>query len=90
MLKRFFASQHHFRPNRHNAGRVDATVALVIMVLDVEDVDGLCDARQMVKLPQVAVQRRIVPNLATIALELPEITRVESDQGGEQALVSFR
>src|ERR1700722_391174 len=84
-----FASQCEFRPNRHNAGRINAPVALVIVMLDMEDVDGLGDARQVVKLPQVAVQRRIVPDLAKIAFEVPEINRVEADQGGEQAPVGF-
>jgi hypothetical protein len=38
------------RPNRDNAGRIDAPVALIIMVLDVEEIDGLGHARQAVQL----------------------------------------
>src|ERR1700683_3423238 len=83
-------SQCELRPSRHNSGRIDAAVALVIMVLDVEEVDCLGDARQVVKLSQIAAQRRVVPYLAKIALEVPEIDRVEADQGGEQAPVRFR
>ena len=75
---------------RHDAGRIDAPVALVIVMLDMEEVDRLGDARQVVKLAQIAAQRRVVPDLPKIALEVPEINRVEADQGGEQAPVGFR
>ena len=44
------SSQCQFRPNRHNARRIDATVALVIVMLDVEEIDRLGDAGQVVKL----------------------------------------
>jgi hypothetical protein len=44
------ASQRHLRPDRHDARRIDAPMALVIMVLDVEEIDRLGDARQVVKL----------------------------------------
>src|ERR1700677_1956047 len=77
-------SQRHLRPDRHDARRIDAPMALVIMVLDVEEIDRLGDARQVVKLSQIAAQRRVVPDLAKIALEVPEIDGVEADQGGEQ------
>src|ERR1700678_4573866 len=90
ICSRVFASERNFRPNWHDTRRIDAPVALVIMVLDVEEIDGLSDARQVVKLSQIAAQRRIVPYLPKIALEVPEIDRVEADQGGEQAPVGFR
>src|SRR5580693_5984522 len=59
------------------------------MVLDVEDVDCLGDARQVVKLSQIAAQRRVVPDLPEIALEVPEIDGIETDESGEQAPVGF-
>src|ERR1700722_3003662 len=83
-------SQLDLRPDRHDSGRIDTPVALIIMVLDVEEVDGLGDARQVVKLPQIAAQRWVVPDLAMIALEVSEIDWVEADKGGEEAPVSFR
>ena len=42
--------QIQFRPQRHDAGRIDAAVAGVIVVLDVEEVDRLRDARPVVEL----------------------------------------
>ena len=88
--RREYRDYKSFRPERHDAGRIDAPVARVIVMLDVEEVDRLGDARQVVELAQIAAQRRIVPDLAQIALEVPEIDRVEADQRGEQAPVRFR
>ena len=43
-------SEVDLRPERHDPGRIDAQVARVIVMLDVEEVDRLGDARQVVEL----------------------------------------
>ena len=48
------SSQDDFWPERHDPGRVDAQMARVIVMFDMKEVDRLGDARQMVKLLQVA------------------------------------
>src|SRR5579864_4079303 len=62
-------SHRPLRPERHDAGRIDAPVALVIVMLDVEEVDRAGYSRPMVKLAQVAAQAREVPDLPQVALE---------------------
>src|SRR6185437_6603506 len=83
-------SHRPLRPQRHDAGRIDAPVALVIVMLDVEEVDRAGYSRPMVKLAQVSAQARVVPDLPQVALEVPEINGIEADQRGEQAPVRLR
>ena len=76
--------QRHLRPERHDAGRIDPPVAGVIVVLDVEEVDGLGHARPVIEFAQIALQGGIVADLPQVALEVAEIDGVETDQGGEE------
>ncbi len=65
-------------------------MALVIVMLDVEEVDRPGYSRQVVELLQVAAERRVIPDLAKIALEMAEIDWIEADERGEQAPVRLR
>ena len=63
-------------------------MARVIVTLDVEEVDRLGDARPMIELAEIAAQRRIVPDLPQVALEVAKIDGIEADQRGEQPPVA--
>ena len=43
-------SDFHLRPQWHDSGRIDAPMAFVIVMLDMEEIDRLGDARQVVEL----------------------------------------
>ena len=76
------------RPQRHDPGRIDAQMARVIVMLDVEEVDGVGDARPVVEFAEIAAERGIVPDLPQVTLEVAEIDRIEADQGGGQRAAS--
>ncbi|MNP68630.1 hypothetical protein D3C76_1646110 [compost metagenome] len=59
------------------------------MVLDVGEVHRLGDPRPLINLPQPVRQVRIIGNAPQVALEVPVIHRVETNQRGEQADVRF-
>src|ERR1700722_1589774 len=48
------------RPRRHDAGRVDELQALVIMMLNVEQIDCFLDPRPSQQIEQEALQSRII------------------------------
>ena len=59
-------------------------MALVIVVLDVLDIDGLRDPRQVVDFTRVAPEMRIIDNPAQVAFEMTEVDLVKPDQRREQ------
>src|SRR5471030_21494 len=71
------------RPHRYDAGWVHVALAAVIMPLDLLQVDGLGNARHLIKLAYVIRQIRIVGNAAPVAFEVRIIHGVETDQGGK-------
>ena len=77
------------RPDRHDARRVDRRVAAVIVRLDVVQVDRLGHARHLVEVAQVVRQVRIVGDPPQIALEMPDIDRIETDERREQPPVGL-
>src|SRR5260370_35493519 len=77
------------RPLRYDPGRIDRWVTRVIVPLDLREVDGLRDARDLIQLAQIVPQIRIVDDAPQIAFEMTVIDRVEAHQRGEQAPVSL-
>src|SRR5215212_6205797 len=77
------------RAQRHDPGRIERAVALVIVALDVSHVDGLGDPRRLVEVAQIARQVGIVGDPAQIAFEMPDIDGVEAHERGEEAPIGF-
>src|SRR5580693_9895739 len=77
------------RADRHDAGRIDLTLAAVIVPLDLIDADGLGNAGHGIKIAQIIPQVGIVGDAAQIALEMAVIDGVETDERGEQPPVRF-
>ena len=73
--------------HRHDTVRIDGFVAGVVVRLDVGDVDGPGDAGMLVQVPGVVPEIRVIDEPAQVALEMPEIHRVEAHQGREQTPV---
>ena len=73
------------RPLGHDAARVHALVAAIVVLLDVEEVDGLRHARVLVQLARVRPQVRVVDETLEVALEMADVDRIEARERGEQA-----
>lgn len=72
------------RPLGDDARRVDGFVAAVIMRLDVQHVHGPGHIRHLIEIAGIVGQVRIVGNALPVAFEMPDINRIEAQQGGEQ------
>jgi len=75
--------------NRHDPKRIPVFVFVVVASFVGLDIDGARNARNLVELSGVAGQIGVFFNLAHIALEGPNVGRIEPDQGWEQAPVCF-
>ena len=75
--------------DRHDLRRIDRGVAAIVVLLDVAHVHGFRHARPLVKLAQIARQVGIVGYPADVALEVPDIDRVEADERREEPPVGF-
>ena len=71
------------RTLRDYPGRIDGRVAGIVVPLDLIEVDGLGDARDLVQLAQVVPQIWIVDDAPQIAFEVTVIDSVEADERGE-------
>ena len=74
---------------RHDPGRVDVAVHLVVVPLDVVEVDGVAEAGGLEQVPGVRPQHRHLAQLLPVALEVAVVDRVEADQRGEQPHVGL-
>src|SRR6476646_5349446 len=63
----------------HDPARIDRAVALVIVPLEVFEIHGSGDAGPLVDVARVCRQIRIAGQPADVALEVPDIDRVEAD-----------
>src|SRR5690606_22981384 len=72
------------RPQRHDAGRIDGAMALVVVALDVVQVHGGGDFRNRHHPGHEVAQGRVVHDPPQVALEVPVVDSVEAHQGGEQ------
>lgn len=77
------------RTCRDNPGRVDHVMAPIIVSLDVIEVAGHCDARQLIKRLEIIEEVGIIRDATDVALEVPEVYGIKPEQRREEAPVSF-
>ena len=83
------ACQSRGRTDRVDAARVKERMTSVVVLFDMVKVDRRPDVRVLVKRAYVVPERRILGERASVALEVPEIDRIEPDQRREQANIRF-
>ena len=74
---------------RHDPGRVDVGVNLVVVAFDVDEVDRVAEAGGLEQVAGIGPQHRHLGQLLAVALEVAVIHGVEPDQGREQADVGL-
>ena len=77
------------RAARDDPGRVDVLVHDVVVLLDLDEVDGVAEAGGLEQVPRVGPQHRHLAELLPVALEVPVVDGVEADQRGEQPHVGL-
>ena len=77
------------RPQRHDPGGIDAAVRVVVVRFDVGKVDRPGDARPLIQIADIARQVCKILQTLAVALEVPVVHRVKTDQRGEQAPVGL-
>jgi hypothetical protein len=73
-----------FWSDRNDLGGVDSHVCHIVVTLDVIEIHKLRDPRLLVEVPQVTVQVLVVHDPFEIALKMPVIHGVKSNQRVEQ------
>ena len=68
---------------RDDAGRIDVTMALIIMALDMREIHCGCDLRPLVELARIAEDVRVIDDPREIAFEVTVINTVEADERRE-------
>ena len=68
------------RSDRDDPRRIDIVVRVIVVTLDVIEIDGLRDSGNLIEIAQVSVEIRIIDDSPKIALEMPVINRIESNQ----------
>src|SRR5690554_1515888 len=81
--------QIQLRTQRDDPSRVDAGVAVIVVLLDVIKMHGVGNAGLLVEIPQVAVEVFIILDTTQVALEVPVIHRIKANQGGEKPPVGL-
>ncbi|QGW33453.1 hypothetical protein MAA44156_03270 [Mycobacterium avium subsp. avium] len=76
-------------PLRHDPGGVDVGVDDVVVLLDLDEVDGVAEARRLEQVPGIGPQHRHLAQLAAVAFEVAVVDGVEPGQGGEQPHVGL-
>ena len=77
------------RADGDDAGRINFFVRYVVVALDVIEVDGPGDARQLIEIHQVTLQVGVIDDAADVALEVAVIDDVEPHKCAEKAPVGF-
>src|SRR5271165_3886401 len=77
------------RTYRYDARRIDVVVCVVIVPFDMVEIDGGCDAGDLIEVAQIAIEIRVVDNAAQIALEVPVVNRIEANQRYEGPPIRF-
>src|SRR5688500_1205118 len=72
-----------FWTHRNNPRRIDRLVAPVIMGLDVPQIHRLLHSRHFVETLEIVRDVGIIRDAPDVALEVPEIDRIEPHQGRE-------
>ena len=64
--------------------RIDVGVHDVVVLLDLDEVDGVAEAGRLEQVPRVGPQHRHLGELVPVALEVAVVDGVEAGQRGEQ------
>ena len=75
---------------RHDAGRINPAMALVIVPFDVLEIDRVRHTGKLINLACVGREIRVVGNLVQVALEglLLVLRRVSCERGGRERFIS--
>ncbi len=73
------------RSHRDDPRRVDRPVHPVVVLLDLDEVDGVPESRCLEQVPCVGPQHRHLAQLGPVALEVAVVDGIEPGQRGEQA-----
>eukprot|EP00455_Lapot_gusevi_P026584 TRINITY_DN2803_c0_g1_i6.p1 TRINITY_DN2803_c0_g1~~TRINITY_DN2803_c0_g1_i6.p1 ORF type:complete len:280 (-),score=-6.20 TRINITY_DN2803_c0_g1_i6:18-857(-) len=79
-----------FRAVGHNSIAVDASVAAVVVVLDVQHVDCGGKVQSLVHVTQPLTKVVVVTNVLLVSLEVDHVNFIEADKGDEQTDVALR
>ena len=63
---------------------IDVGVHDVVVLLDLDEVDGVAEARRLEQVARVRPQHRHLGQLGPVALEVAVVDRIEAGQRGEQ------
>src|SRR5262245_48786831 len=77
------------RSDRNDAGGIDVVVRDVIVTLDMVEVHRLGDALDLIQIFEIAEQIGIVDDPPDVALKVPVVNGVKSDERHKQAPVGF-
>src|ERR1700682_5806859 len=77
------------RPDRNDAARIEPGMAHVIVVLDMQEIDGLPDIGVLVERARIIPKSWVVGKRLAVALEMPVIDGIKPHQGCEQADIGF-
>ena len=77
------------RANRNNPGRVDIVVCEIIMTFDVIEIHRVGNTVELIEIPEIPMQVRVVSDSSNVTLEMAMINGVEPDQGNEEPPVCF-
>jgi hypothetical protein len=78
------------RTNRNYSGRIDIVVREVVVTFDVIEVHRIRNAANLIEIPQIPVQVRVISDPADIAFEMAMVDRVEANQRHEEPPVRFK
>src|SRR5258708_40233064 len=79
-----------FRPDRHNSGRVDVVVRVVVVRFDAVKVDRLSNARLLIQISQITVKVSVIEDATEVAFKMPVVNRIKSNKCNEQTPVGLQ
>jgi hypothetical protein len=77
------------RSDRNDAARVEPGMAHIMVVLDVQEIDGLPDIGVLVERARIVPKSGVVCERPAVALEIPVIDGIKPHQGCEQTDFGF-
>jgi len=77
------------RPNRHDLGRIDIVVGVVVMPLNVIEIDGLGDSWLLIEILQITEKIWVIDNATNITFEMSVVNRIKAHKSYEQAPVGL-
>jgi len=76
-------------PGRHDSRGVQIGLHLIVVLLDLDEVDGVAESGGLEEIAGVGPQHRHFGEFLAVSLEVIVVDGVESNEGGEQSDVSF-